>query len=94
MLAASPAEPHRPTMHPLKRLLGHAADRRGDIRLATVWSVLNKVFDVLPEILIGVAVDVVVNRHDYSGRRSSLEQTGQSDNPLAGATGVARRHHG
>jgi len=51
-------------MHPLKRLLGHAADRRGDVRLATAWSILNKVFDVLPEILIGVAVDVVVNRHD------------------------------
>lgn len=51
-------------MHPLKRLLGHAAERRGDVRLATVWSILNKVFDVLPEILIGVAVDVVVNRQD------------------------------
>jgi ATP-binding cassette subfamily B protein len=32
------------------------------VALATVFSVLNKVFDVLPEVLIGVAVDVVVNR--------------------------------
>lgn len=30
--------------------------------LATVYSVLNKFFDVLPELLIGIAVDVVVNR--------------------------------
>ena len=30
--------------------------------LATVCSVLNKFFDVLPELLIGVAVDVVVNQ--------------------------------
>jgi ATP-binding cassette, subfamily B, bacterial len=30
--------------------------------LATVYSVLNKLFDVLPEILIGMAVDVVVNQ--------------------------------
>lgn len=37
---------------------------RRDAVLATVWSVANKVMDVLPEILIGVAVDVVVNRQD------------------------------
>ena len=30
--------------------------------LGTVYSVLNKFFDVLPELLIGVAVDVVVNQ--------------------------------
>jgi ATP-binding cassette, subfamily B, bacterial len=30
--------------------------------LAIVYSVLNKFFDVLPELLIGIAVDVVVNR--------------------------------
>lgn len=30
--------------------------------LATVFSVLNKLFDVLPEVLIGIAVDVVVSR--------------------------------
>ena len=31
---------------------------------ATVLTVLNKVFDVFPEILIGVAIDVVVNAND------------------------------
>ncbi len=32
--------------------------------LATLYSVLNKIFDVLPELLIGVAVDIVVNQRD------------------------------
>jgi ATP-binding cassette, subfamily B, bacterial len=48
--------------HPLRRLFRHARAYRRDAQLATVFSVLNKLFDVLPEILIGVAVDVVVNR--------------------------------
>ena len=49
-------------MHPLQRLMGYARPHRRDIRLATLYSALNKLFDVLPELLIGVAVDVVVNR--------------------------------
>ena len=50
--------------HPMRRLIGYARDRQRDVWLASLYSVLNKIFDVLPEILIGVAVDVVVNRHD------------------------------
>jgi ATP-binding cassette subfamily B protein len=46
----------------LKRLLASSRAYRRDIVLATIYSVLNKFFDVLPELLIGVAVDVVVNR--------------------------------
>lgn len=49
-------------VHPLHRLLGYARGYRRDMALATVYSVLNKFFDVLPELLIGIAVDVVVNR--------------------------------
>ena len=49
-------------VHPLRRLLGYARGYRRDMVLATVYSVLNKFFDVLPELLIGIAVDVVVNR--------------------------------
>ncbi len=48
--------------HPLRRLAGFARPHRGTAVLASVYSVLNKVFDVLPELLIGVAVDVVVNQ--------------------------------
>jgi ATP-binding cassette subfamily B protein len=55
----------RPAMaavHPLKRLFSFARPYRRDAILGTIYSVLNKFFDVLPELLIGVAVDVVVNR--------------------------------
>ncbi|MFC4161419.1 ABC transporter ATP-binding protein [Chitinimonas lacunae] len=48
-------------MHPLKKLFGYAGPYRRDIYLASLYSVLNKFFDVLPEVLIGVAVDIVVN---------------------------------
>ena len=51
-------------MHPLSRLFTYARAYRRDVSLATVYSVLNKIFDVLPELLIGVAVDVVVNRKE------------------------------
>lgn len=50
--------------HPLRRLAGFARPQRRNAVLATVYSVLNKIFDVLPELLIGVAVDVVVNQQD------------------------------
>ncbi len=52
-------------MHPLKKLLAYAQGHRRDIRLATLYSILNKFFDILPEVLIGAAVDVVV-RGDQS----------------------------
>ncbi len=51
-------------MHPLRRLLGHARSYRRTASIASVYTVLNKVFDVLPEILIGIAVDVVVNQRE------------------------------
>lgn len=50
--------------HPLRRLFDYAPGYRRDMTLATIYSILNKFFDVLPEILIGVAVDVVVSRKD------------------------------
>ena len=59
-------------MHPLKRLAGHVRPWRSQARQAAAYSVLNKVFDVLPEILIGVAVDVVVNRQDSFLARAGL----------------------
>ncbi len=49
----------------LMRLLRYARSHRNQIRLASLCSVLNKLFDVMPEILIGVAIDVVV-RQDQS----------------------------
>ena len=49
---------------PLLRLWRYAARHRPQIVLATTLSVLNKVFDVFPEILIGAAIDVIVNADD------------------------------
>ena len=51
-------------MHPLRRLFDYARAYRRNAVLGSIYSVLNKIFDVLPELLIGVAVDVVVNRQD------------------------------
>ena len=68
------SKPARLPVHPLRRLLGHARGYRRDIALATVYSVLNKFFDVLPELLIGIAVDVVVNR-----KASFLARLGVAD---------------
>ena len=50
-----------PTIHPLKKLLIYANAYRRDFRLSGLYYVLNKFFDILPEVLIGVAVDIVVN---------------------------------
>jgi ATP-binding cassette subfamily B protein len=48
----------------LKRLLRYARGYRRRIILASACSVLNKLFDVMPEILIGIAIDVVVRQED------------------------------
>ena len=45
---------------PLARLLSYSAAYRVIAIKASIYSVLNKFFDVMPEILIGVAIDVVV----------------------------------
>ena len=63
-----------PAAHPLRRLTAFARPYRRDAVLGTIYSVLNKIFDVLPELLIGVAVDVVVNR-----RASFLARMGLPD---------------
>lgn len=51
-------------MHPLLKLFRYARGYRKDVIVATFYSLMNKVFDIFPEILIGVAVDVVVKQHD------------------------------
>lgn len=48
----------------LKQLLVYAQPWRFKIYLATLYSVLNKLFDIAPEILIGVAVDLVAKGDD------------------------------
>jgi ATP-binding cassette, subfamily B, bacterial len=40
----------------------YARPHRSRVRRAAMWSVLNKIFDLAPPLLIGVAVDIVVER--------------------------------
>jgi ATP-binding cassette subfamily B protein len=56
------------------RLLRYASGHRKNIRRASICSVLNKLFDVMPEILIGMAIDVVVRQE-----RSFLADFGIQD---------------
>lgn len=54
------ASPH--PKQPLLRLIHYAQVYRSQIWAATICSILNKVFDLAPPVLIGVAVDVVVQQ--------------------------------
>ncbi len=74
MPPAAPLVHADPALHPFRRLFAYARQYRRDVWLASLCSVLNKFFDVLPEVLIGVAVDVVVHRKD-----SFLSRFGVSD---------------
>lgn len=47
-----------------KRLLSYTKNHRRDFYLGTLFSFLNKTFDVAPEILIGIAIDVVVSKEE------------------------------
>ncbi len=52
--------PHKP----LQRLLAYSRNYRKLLWLATTCSILNKLFDLAPPALIGIAVDVVVKQQD------------------------------
>ena len=56
--------PREDGSHPFARLWHHAAGHRRDVAIASLYSVLNKLFDLAPPLLIGVAVDTVVERQD------------------------------
>ena len=59
---------------PIRRLLAHTKNHRYTMWLATLFSILNKIFDLAPPLLIGAAVDVVVKREE-----SVLSDFGYSD---------------
>ena len=48
--------------HPFVRLLNYASAYKRRVALATFYSVLGKIFDIMPPMLIGMAVDIVVLR--------------------------------
>lgn len=56
--------PEATSIPPLKRLLHYGRRYRRQIWLASTCSVLNKLFDLAPPALIGMAVDVVVQQEE------------------------------
>lgn len=52
------------SLHPLQRLLKYARHDRVQIWYACICSIFNKIFDLAPPALIGIAVDVVVKQKD------------------------------
>ncbi|MDE2858374.1 MAG: ABC transporter ATP-binding protein [Chloroflexota bacterium] len=50
--------------HPFVRLLNYASAYKRRVAFATTYSALGKIFDIMPPVLIGVAVDIVVQRQD------------------------------
>lgn len=46
------------------RFLKYARPWRKNIIISSIYSIVNKLFDIAPEILIGIAVDLVVQRND------------------------------
>jgi ATP-binding cassette subfamily B protein len=47
-----------------KRLLRYLKPYKKNVIIATICSILNKIFDIMPEALIGMAVDTVVNKQN------------------------------
>jgi ATP-binding cassette subfamily B protein len=50
--------------NPLSRLWQYTGNYHGTVGVAALYTVLNKLFDLAPPILIGMAVDVVVKQED------------------------------
>ncbi|MHA1984200.1 MAG: ABC transporter ATP-binding protein [Candidatus Hodarchaeales archaeon] len=50
--------------HPFKQLLHYTEGYKRQLYLATLFSILNKIFDLAPPFLIGAAVDIVVEREN------------------------------
>ncbi len=68
---------HTPAEAPLRALWERQKKYRGRLVLAVTMSTINKIADIVPELLIGAAIDVVVNGDDSF---------------LAGALGIESRH--
>ncbi|MBT3315783.1 MAG: ABC transporter ATP-binding protein [Anaerolineae bacterium] len=75
-----------PTPPPLPRLWSYATAHRSAMVLASLYSILNKIFDLAPPILIGAAVDVVVAQEDSLLAKLGVQDTGTQLLVLAGLT--------
>lgn len=65
-------------IHPLSRLIKYSHKYRSVIYQAVTCSILNKLFDLAPPVLIGAAVDVVVQKqHSFMGNFGVKDVFGQ-----------------
>ena len=55
------------------RFLKYATPWKNKIILSSIYSILNKLFDIAPEILLGIAVDLVVNQNNSIISRLGFE---------------------
>ncbi|MEK6222227.1 MAG: ABC transporter transmembrane domain-containing protein, partial [Chloroflexota bacterium] len=66
------------THSPLRRLLQNTRRYRGKIILASINSILNKIFDLAPPVLIGAAINVVIAQEEsFLGRMGIEDQVTQ-----------------
>ena len=63
--------------HPLQRLMHYGRSYRHLIWAAITCSILNKLFDLAPPVLIGAAIDVVVKQQDSAIARFGFESIQQ-----------------
>ena len=68
------------------RFLKYAKPWKGKIILSSAYSILNKLFDIAPEILIGIAVDLVVQKNNSIIAKLGFESTQSQITVLAIAT--------
>ncbi|HIK22933.1 MULTISPECIES: ABC transporter ATP-binding protein [unclassified Thermosynechococcus] len=75
-------------LHPFLRLLHHSQRYQRQVGFASLSSILNKIFDLAPPVLIGIAVDLVVKRQDSLFARWGLASFEQQLLTLAGLSFV------
>jgi ATP-binding cassette, subfamily B, bacterial len=73
MTATNPPDRPLPGDHPLRRLSRYARAYRSRIWVTSTYSVLNKLFDLAPPVLIGMSVDVVVSQENSFLARLGIE---------------------
>ncbi|MCP4143135.1 MAG: ABC transporter ATP-binding protein [Chloroflexi bacterium] len=72
--------------HPLARLWNYAIPHRRAMVLASIYAILNRIFDLLPPLLIGAAVDTVVEKQDSLIARFGIIEVESQLVAIAGLT--------
>jgi ATP-binding cassette subfamily B protein len=72
--------------YPFFRLWGYARAHHREMILASLYSILNKIFDLAPPLLIGAAVDTVIQQQDSFIAHLGLVNVGDQLLALAGLT--------